>query len=67
MLTKVTMLMSNTENNKVMSAEERRRLILRPFPIVKMSSPRGNSQAPDWAKTKQDNIDADGRYDYDDN
>ena len=49
--------MSNTKSNDkedVMTAEERMRLIMRPFPVVRVSSPKGNSQAPKWAKRKLD-------------
>lgn len=36
----------NTRPSKIMSHEERLALIYTPFPIIKISSPRGNSQAP---------------------
>lgn len=33
---------------RILSADERRALVLAPFPIIRISCPRGNSQAPNW-------------------
>ena len=47
-------LMSDTNDNKPMTAEERMSLIMRPFPIVRVNTSKGNSQAPRWAKHRLD-------------
>ena len=46
--------MSNTKSDKPLTPEERMRLIMQPFPTVHVSSSKGNSQAPEWAKHKLD-------------
>ena len=56
-----------TPNDKPMTPEERMRLIMKPFPIVHVmhvSSPKGNSQAPEWAKSKLDWENREDRYEY---
>ena len=56
----------NTKSDKpptpTMTAEERMRLIMKPFPTVHVSSPKGNSQAPRWAKYKLDRENRETRY-----
>lgn len=45
--------MSLPRNENKMSHEDRMRLIMRPFPVVRVSTPRGNSQAPEWLKRRE--------------
>ena len=46
--------MSEPKSDQPMTPEERMRLIMQPFPVVHVSSAKGNSQAPNWAKYRLD-------------